>query len=137
MPRQANSATRSGRKTRNLIKLRWTQALNLIAQVEMDHGTKDPNTGNELTYEVNQPEVEDKEEEEEEDTVFSEEEQRLVKESVQRMHERLLSKKRQRRPKIKKRQRSQRARRGMAGIRRVGLSVQDQGYRPINQVLLG
>ena len=111
--------------------------MNLIAQVEMDHGTKDPNTGNELTYEVNQPEVEDKEEEEEEDTVFSEEEQRLVKESVQRMHERLLSKKRQRRPKIKKRQRSQRARREMAGIRRFGLPVQDQGYRPINQVLLG
>ena len=55
------------------------QTFNLIAQVDMDHGTKDPKTGNELTYEVNQPGVEDKEEEEEEDTVFSEEEQRLVK----------------------------------------------------------
>merc|ERR1712203_1138293 len=125
----------------------------------MDHGTKDPKTGNELTYEVNQPGVEDKEEEEEEDTVFSEEEQRLVKESVQRMHERLLSKKRLRRPNEKKRRQSQHnierqrdgsrgrisrrvgfegegfvaginqvAGRGMAGIRRVGLPVQHQGF---------
>ena len=124
----------------------------------MDHGTKDPKTGNELTYEVTQVnQGMEKKDKEEEDTVFSEEEQRLVKESVQRMHERLLNKKRLRRPNIKKKQRSQQniaklrkglrgrslrgnrresqvsARGGIAnfadvGIRRVGLPLQD---RPI------
>ena len=74
----------------------------------MDHGTKDPKTGNELTYEVTQVnQGMEKKDKEEEDTVFSEEEQRLVKESVQRMHERLLNKKRLRRPNIKKKERSQ------------------------------
>lgn len=130
------------------------QTKTLIAQVEMDHGTKDPKTGDELTYEVTLSQgVEDKDEEEKEDTVFSEEEQRLVKESVQRMHERLSSK-RKHRPSIKKtrsrRQRNQhnveedeghlgesQARRGINGIRRVGLPLENQGYRPIiNQVLL-
>ena len=121
----------------------------------MDHGTKDPKTGDELTYEVslNQGVQEEEEGEEKEDTVFSEEEQRLVKESVRRMHERLLSKKK-RRASIKRQRNQQnigggqRLRKGLrgrsgrfegqglVGIRRVGLPVQDQGYRPINQVLL-
>ena len=61
----------------------------------MDHGTKDPKTGNDLTYEVSLNRgLEDMEEyKEKEDTVFSEEEERLVKESVRRMHGRLLRKK--------------------------------------------
>ena len=126
----------------------------MLSQVEMDHGTKDPKTGDELTYEVSLKQgVQEEEGEEKEDTVFSEEEQRLVKESVRRMHERLLSKKRRRAS--KKRQRNQqnigggqRLRKGLRGrsgrfegqglmgIRRLGLPVQDQGYRLINQVLL-
>ena len=120
----------------------------------MDHGTKDPKTGDELTYEVSLKQgVQEEEGEEKEDTVFSEEEQRLVKESVRRMHERLLSKKR-RRASIKRQRNKhsigggQRLRKGLRGrigrvegqglmgIRRVGLPVQDQGYRLINQVLL-
>ena len=119
----------------------------------MDHGTKDPKTGAELTYEVtlNNQGMEDNvddEEEEVEDTVFSKEDQRLVRESVRRMHQRLRGKKRQMWPN-KEKERKSKTRRGKRlgrGFRRrIGgrakrrlshLGKEDQGYRAVNLVLL-
>merc|ERR1712004_169284 len=94
-------------------------------QVEMDHGTKDPKTGAELTYEVtlNNEGMEDNvvdEEEQVEDTVFSKEDQRLVRESVRRMHKRLRGKKRQMWPNKEKEQKrkTRRGKRQGRGFRR-------------------
>ena len=118
----------------------------------MDHGTKDPKTGAELTYEVtlNNEGMEDNvvdEEEEVEDTVFSKEDQRLVRESVRRMHQRLRGKKRQMWP-IKEKERKSKTkgkRQGRGLRRRIGgrtkrrlshLGKEDQGYRAVNLVLL-
>ena len=117
----------------------------------MDHGTKDPKTGAELTYEVtlNNEGMEDNvvdEEEEVEDTVFSKEDQRLVRESVRRMHQRLRGKKRQMWPNKEKERNSKRGKRHGRGFRRrIGgrtkrrlshLGKEDQGYRAVNLVLL-
>ena len=57
--------------------------MNLSPQVELEHGTQDRRTGEEVTYVVEQEGREEERDEGREDTVFTEDDQRLVRERLE------------------------------------------------------